>query len=130
MPGKSRRTRWNKRFDQDHADRRRHSEGDPPAGAPFAAFRSDLQPADLFQQRAAVFQHRAADFGQFRAASVAPQQRRAALRLQLADMSAQRRLRDAEMARGQGETAELADADEISEPLEIHANARPMPKWA
>ena len=41
-------------------------------------------------------------------------------------MTAERRLSDSEMARGEGEAAEFADADEIPESFEIHGPQRSL----
>ena len=105
------------RLDQDHADRGRHAEIDGADRSALGRLQASLEPVDLLQQRAAMFQHGAADLGQFRAAAVAPQQRRAAFRLELPDVAAQRRLRDPEVTRGKREAAQFADTDEIASRL-------------
>ncbi len=108
------------RLDQDHRHRRRQAQIDrADRGAP-RRLQAGFQPVDLFEQGATVFEHRPAHLGQFGAPAVPPQKRRAAFRLKLADVPAERGLGNAQVAGGQREAAEFADTDEISEPLEVH----------
>ena len=91
-----------------------------PAGAPLAAFELRLQPIDLFEEDAGMFEHGLADIAEFGATTVAPQQKRAAFAFELADVAAQGGLRHAEIARRQREAAEFADTSKIAKALEIH----------
>ena len=105
------------RLDKDHADGGRHADAYGAGRRSRARFQARIESIDLLQQRAPVFENETARLAEFGAASVAPQQGRAAFRLQLANVTAQRRLRDAKMPRGEREAAELADTDKVSQPL-------------
>ncbi len=110
------------RFDQNHADRGRQAQIDRPDRSALGRPEASLEPADLLQQRAAMFQQSAPDLGQFRAAAVAPKERRAAFRLELPNVPAQRRLRDPEVTRGKREASQFAHTDKIAQALEIHGS--------
>jgi hypothetical protein len=72
------------------------------------------------QDAAPVVQQQLACLGGHGAAAIAHQQVLAQFDLQQPHLPAQGRLRHVELDRGPGKTAELCDADEVFELLEVH----------
>jgi hypothetical protein len=107
-------------LDEDHADRRRHAENDIADRRALGGLEAAFEPIDLVEERSCMFEYDLADIAELGAAPIAPQQRRTAFILKLPDAAAQGGLRNAQMARAEGETAKLGDADEIAKTLEIH----------
>ena len=74
----------------------------------------------LTQQRMRPLQQQKPGIGQFELTPRAQDQRKSDLVLELADLAAERRLRDAQLHGGFGKASRLGDMDEIAERTKVH----------